>query len=203
MINNRNMQQSADSEAARQQAYYNAKANENPLSRSEVQYALGAYDRAAKQQIENARSVAAITGATPEFSTAVQKGIAEGRANMMGNVAARASQRADYYNQLGEQVRHQKTLDDQQRRYERNATYAALAGNASSAVGSIMDGYSAQKALAEAPQVGVTPAQQQEISQKLANIGQSVKNAKGLTATPPIQYQRARDHYTGFELLPI
>ena len=143
-INNRKIQQAADAEAARQKAYYDAKANENPLSRSEVQHVLGQYDRASQQQIENASNVAAITGATPEFTTAVQKGVAEGRANLMGNVAAGASRRADYYNMLGEQAQHQKALEDQQRRYERNQTYAALAANAASAVGSIMDGYSAQ-----------------------------------------------------------
>ena len=203
-VNNRKQQQAADAEAARQKAYYDAKANENPLSRSEVQHVLGQYDRAAQQQIENARGVAAITGATPEFAAAVQKGVAEGRANLMGNVAAGASKRADYYNMLGEQARHQKALEDQQRRYERNQTYAALAANAASAVGSIMDGYSAQKApAAKLPEAGVTPEQQQAINQKLASIGQSVKDAKGLTAVPPIQYQRVRDHYTGFELLPI
>lgn len=203
-VNNRRRQQEADAEAARQKAYYDAKANENPLSRSEVQHILGAYDRSAKQQIENARGVAAITGATPEFSAAVQKGVAEGRANLMGNVAAGASRRADYYNQLGEQAKHQKALEDQQRRYERNATYAALAGNATSAVGSIMDGYSIAKAAPAINAQQAAPAinaQQQAIDQKLANIAQSVKEAKGLTAVPPIQYQRARDHYTGLELL--
>ena len=159
-INNRKMQQSADAEAARQKAYYDAKANENPLSRSEVQHILGQYDRASQQQIENARNVAAITGATPEFTTAVQKGVAEGRANLMGNVAAGASRRADYYNMLGEQAKHQKALEDQQRRYERNQTYANLAANAASAVGSIMDGYSAQKSPAEqqAPKEDTSPA---------------------------------------------
>ncbi len=145
-INNRNIQQSSDAEAARQKAYYYAKANENPLSRSEVQHVLGQYDRAAQQQIENARGVSAIKGSTPEFAAAVQKGVAEGRANLMGNVAAGASARKDRYEQLGEMAQHQKALEDQKRRYERNQTYAALAANAASAVGSIMDGYSTQKA---------------------------------------------------------
>jgi hypothetical protein len=146
IFNNRRMQQEADAEAARQKAFYDAKANENPLSRSEVQHVLGQYDRSAQQQIENARSVAAIKGSTPEFTAAVQKGVAEGRANLMGQVAAGASQRADYYNMLGERARHQKAQEDMQRRMQRNSTYAALAGNAASAVGAIMDGYSAGKA---------------------------------------------------------
>lgn len=145
-VNNNRMQQASDAEAARRKAYYEAKANENPLSRSEVQHILGQYDRSAQQQIENARGVAAIKGATPEFAAAVQKSVAEGRANLMSNVAAGASARKDRYEQMGEMAQHQKALEDQQRRYERNQTYAALAANAASAVGSIMDGYSVKKA---------------------------------------------------------
>ena len=139
--NNRLMQQQADAEAARQKAYYEAKANENPLSRSENQHLLGQYDRDAQQQIENARGVAAITGATPEYGLAVQKGVAEGRANLMGQMAAGASARKDYFEQKGEETAHQKALDDQARRAERNQTYANLASNAASAAGSIIDAY--------------------------------------------------------------
>ena len=147
ITNNRRMQQEADAEAARRKAFYEAKANENPLSRSEVQHVLGQYDRSAQQQIETARSMAAIKGSTPEFTAAVQKGVAEGRANLNGQVAAGASRRADYYNMLGEQAQHQKAQEeDMQRRMQRNSTYAALAGNAASAVGAIMDWYSAGKA---------------------------------------------------------
>ena len=181
-INNRKMQQSADAEAARQKAYYDAKANENPLSRSEVQHVLGQYDRAAQQQIENARGVAAITGATPEFAAAVQKGVAEGRANLMGNVAAGASARKDRYEQLGEMAQHQKALDDQQRRYERNQTYAALAANAASAVGSIMDGYSAQKA----PAGGSVPSEPTTI-QEAPTTSEKIHNAPSRAA----QFQAA------------
>lgn len=206
VVNNRRAQQEADVEAARQNAFYQAKANENPLSRSEVKYILGQYDRSAKQQIENARGVAAIKGATPEFTAAIQKGVAEGRANLMGKASADASQRADYYTMMGENARHQKAQEDMKRRLARNSTYAALAGNAASAVGAIMDGYSA--GMPQAPKMTtsgtpVTPEQQHEINQKLASIGQSVRDAKGMTAVPPIQYQRVRDNYTGFELLPV
>lgn len=142
IINNKRMQAAADRDAALQQAYYTGKANENTLSRSEVQHMLGAYDRAAQQQLENARGVAAITGSTPEFASSVQKGIAEGRANMMSDITAGASERADHYNQLAESARHQKELDDQERRMARNQTYANLAANSASAVGAIMDAYS-------------------------------------------------------------
>jgi hypothetical protein len=205
-INNSKMQQSADAEAARQKAYYDAKANENPLSRSEVQHVLGQYDRAAQQQIENARGVAAITGATPEFAAAVQKGVAEGRANLMGNVAAGASARKDRYEQLGEMAQHQKALDDQQRLMARSTTHAALAANAASAVGSIMDGYSAQKAPAaaeiEVPQEGANPGSASKLKsatppptqsgspiphQNTVSITDAEKNA-GFTANPDGTY---------------
>lgn len=146
LLNNQKMQQAADKEAAREKAFYEAKANENPLSRSENQHILGQYDRAAQQQIENARGVAAITGATPEFSTAVQKAVAEGRADLMGQMGAGASARKDRYEIMGEQVRHRKEQEDQYRHMQRNSTFAALASNAASAVGAIMDGYSAKKA---------------------------------------------------------
>lgn len=135
-FNNKKAQQQADAEAARQQAFYQAKANENPLSRSENQHLLGQYDRQAQQQIENARGVAAITGATPEYGLAVQKAVANGRADLMGNMAAGASARADKYNQLGEEARHQKAMDDQARIAARNETFANLAANAANIVGS-------------------------------------------------------------------
>lgn len=135
-FNNQKAQQQADAEAARQQAYYQAKANENPLSRSENQHLLGQYDREAQQQIENARGVAAITGATPEYGLAVQKAVANGRADLMGNMSAGASERADKYNQLGEEARHQKAMDDQARIAARNETFANLAANAANIVGS-------------------------------------------------------------------
>lgn len=61
----------------------------------------------------------------------------------MGSMAAGASQRADYYEAKGEQARHQKAIDDQERRAARNQTYANLAANAASAAGAIMDSYNA------------------------------------------------------------
>lgn len=179
ITNNRRMQQEADAEAARRKAFYEAKANENPLSRSEVQHVLGQYDRSAQQQIENARSMAAIKGSTPEFAAAVQKGVAEGRANLMGQVAAGASRRADYYNMLGEQAQHQKAQEDMHRRMQRNSTYAALAGNAASAVGAIMDGYSAQQPSFDPNHKSIQEANAAvaQMNEKAANTGLQVKAA--------------------------
>lgn len=198
IINNRNIQKQADAEAARQQAHYAAKENENPLARSEVQHLLGQYDRASQQQIENAKGVAAITGATPEFTTAVQKGVAEGRANLMGDVAANASKRADYYNQLGEQAKHQKAMEDQERRLARNQTYAALAANAASAVGSIMDAYSVPQAKAPAASGHpVTSSEQRKINTSLAQVGNQIKQERGLLEAPGIDYETFRRRQIG------
>lgn len=140
-INNRQQQANADAEAARQQAYYNAEAAANPLSRAENQYLLGKYDREAKAAVDRARSVGKITGATPEYSLAVQKGIAEGRADLMGQMSAGASQRADRYKMAGEMAAHQKAVEDQQRLAARQQTYANLVQNASSAFGNMMAAY--------------------------------------------------------------
>ena len=139
--NNRKMQQAADAEAARQVASNEAKAYENPLARSENQQAMAQYDRTSKQQLENARGVATITGATPEYALGVQKGIADGRAELMGGIAASASAQKDKYLDAAEKAKEQKFEDDQARRAARNTTYANLAANAASAAGSIIDSY--------------------------------------------------------------
>ncbi len=192
-FNNKKAQKQADAEAARQQAYYQAKANENPLSRSENQHLLGQYDRAAQQQIENARGVAAITGATPEYGLAVQKAVANGRADLMGNMSAGASERADKYNQLGEEARHQKAIDDQERIAARNETFANLAANAANIVGSSLDSYIGSK---KAP----AAQEQQKINSSLAQIGDKVKLEKGLLTNPGIDYEALRKNQ--FQLLP-
>ena len=142
VFNNKRTQSAADAEAARQEAYYNAQAMQDPLTRSENARLLAQYDRKAQQQVDNAQGVAAITGATPEYTLAVQKAVADGRADLMGGMAAEASERRDKYEDKAEEARHQKVLDDQERRAARNQTYANLAANAASAAGSIIDSYS-------------------------------------------------------------
>lgn len=143
IINNRRSQQEADKEAARQEAFYRAEAAQNPLSRSDVQYVLGELDRRAQKATDTAKATAAITGATPEYTLAVQKQNAEARGNAMAQIASNASARADRYNLMAEYARHRKAQEDNQRRLARNQTYANLAANAASAVGSIMDAYGA------------------------------------------------------------
>lgn len=143
-INNRRMERERNAEYAREQAHYQAKANEDPLARSEVQAAVNQYDRDAEKQIENARNVATITGATPEYGLAVQKGVAQGKANLLSGVTAGASERKDRYEELAEQSRQNQYKENMQARQERNATYGALAANAANAFGSIVDSYQAQ-----------------------------------------------------------
>lgn len=135
--NNREAREAQQAESARRQAHYEAKANEDPLSRSENQHLLGQYDRDAQQQIENARSMAAIKGATPEYAAAVQKGVAESRANLMGQMSADASQRADKYEEMAEGARQEAAANEQAYHAQRNEQYANLAGNALSAFGSL------------------------------------------------------------------
>lgn len=149
--NNDEQQQMADAAAARQEAHYEAKAAENPLARSENQALLNQYDRAAKKQVETARNVAAITGATPEYSVAVQEGVAQGRADLMGQMSAGASRRADAYEQKAEAVRAGKEAADLERKAARQQTYANLISNAATAMGNIMDSYSAKAAPEQAP----------------------------------------------------
>lgn len=136
-INNKKAREAQQAESARREAHYEAKANENPLSRSENQHLLGQYDRNAQQQIENARSMAAITGATPEYEVAVQKGLAENRANLMGQMSAGASARADKYEEMAEGARQEAAANEQAYHAQRNEQYANLAGNALSAFGSL------------------------------------------------------------------
>ena len=136
-INNRRTQAVADAESARQQAYYQAKANENPLARSENQTLLRGYDRKAQQTAERARNTATILGQTPEQQLATQKQLIDGRADLMAGMSAGASARVERYNELAEKARHDKVLADQERRAARNQTYANLAANAASAAANI------------------------------------------------------------------
>ena len=142
-VSARKEKQAADAEAARQQAHYEAKANEDALSRSENRQLLSEYDRKAQKQVETAKNVAAITGATPEYGLAVQKAVAEGRADLMGDIAAGDSARKDKYEELAEGVRHDKAVADIQREAAKQESYANIVANSASAFGSMLGGYKA------------------------------------------------------------
>lgn len=140
-VNARKQEQAEKAEYARQIAAEEAKANEDILSRSENKQLLAEYDRKAKDQVETARNVAAITGATPEYSAAVQEAVAEGRADLMGNIAAGASERKDKSDAAIEKIRQNKAASDLARMEARNQSYANLIANSASAFGSLVGGY--------------------------------------------------------------
>ena len=141
VVNNKRVARKEDAEYARQQAEYAARENENPLSRSESRAALNAYDKSAEQQVETARNVSKITGATPEYSLGVQKAAQEGRGNVVSGIAEGASARADKARGAVEGARQEQAKAEVARMQARNETYATLAGNAANAFGSILDGY--------------------------------------------------------------
>lgn len=132
--NNKKMQQQADENAAREQSYLQAKANENPLANSANQQVIGQYDRDAQRQLQNARAVAKITGATNEYGNAVQKGIAEGKADLLSNISAHQAEHANQYEQKAFEARQAKAAADQERMNARNETFASLATNAANTV---------------------------------------------------------------------
>lgn len=135
--NNREAREAQQAESARRISHNEAKANENPLLSSMNQHLLGQYDRNAQQQIENARGMANVVGATSEYAAAVQKGVAEGRANLMGQMSAGASARADKFDEKAEEARQEAAANEQAYHAQRNEQYGNLAGNALSAFGSL------------------------------------------------------------------
>lgn len=186
-VNNRKIQSAADREAARQVAYNEAKAYEDPLSRSENQAAIRAYDRGSQAQLEQAQNVAAITGATPEYSLGVQKGISEGRADLMRGVAKNASADRDKYLSEADNVKHEKFKDDQKRKAERDTTYANLAANAANAFGGILDSYTANARTTSNAAMNAGNTDKEALSKKAAaSMAPTIASAKSKLGTPII-----------------
>lgn len=142
-VNNDKMEQERRAEAARREAHYEAQAAENPLSRADNQALLNQYDRSARQQVETARNVGKITGATPEYGVAVQGKVAEGRANLMGQMSANNQARVDASRERAERARQAEADASIAAKAARNQTYANLAANAANAAGAIADAYQA------------------------------------------------------------
>ena len=189
-VSSRKEKQAADAEAARQEAHYEAKANEDALSRSENRQLLSEYDRKAQKQVETAKNVAAITGATPEYGLAVQKAVAEGRADLMGNIAAGDSARKDKYEQLAEGVRHDKAVADIQREAAKQESYANIIANSASAFGSMLGGYK-KSTPTEKVAVDLGNGQTVQANPLEAGVLNTVVNArKNATAAPPAIQQQ-------------
>lgn len=156
-VNNKKRERQAQAESARRIAQAEALANEDPLARAGNQRLLAQYDREGKRQIENARNVSTITGATPEYAVAVQEGVAQGRADMMSNIAAEADARRDKYMDKAEEARRDAANAAEERALERNQTYANIAANAAQAAGSLMSGIGGGKKAPKAAGGGGTP----------------------------------------------
>ena len=87
--------------------------------------------------------------------------VTEGRAELMGGVAAKASERADKYNDAAEAVRENAEAAEQEYHQQRNEQYGNLAANAMTAFGSLIDAgggskLGARKALQVAQNSGKT-----------------------------------------------
>ena len=182
-VNNKKRERQAQAESARQIARAEALANEDPMLRGSNQKLMREYDRRAQEQVENARNVSAITGATPEYSVAVQEGVAQGRADMMSDIAAGADARRDKYLDQAEEARQSAAEAAEERALERNQTYANIAANAASAAGSLMQGIGSGKA-AEAPASEELQPFDSEKWQKQIQDNQKTLTAMGIY-TPP------------------
>lgn len=167
-VNARKQEQAEQAEYARQIAAEEAKANEDILSRSENKRLLAEYDRKAKDQVETARNVAAITGATPEYSAAVQEAVAEGRADLMGDMVAGASARKDKADAAIEQIRRNKSASDLARMEAKNQSYANLIANSASAFGSLVGGYKSKSGAETDTDVSNDPNEQNDKKNKTA-----------------------------------
>lgn len=146
--NNKKMEQEAEQEAQRQEAYYKMKANENPLYKSENQAALAQLRKNLKDQQDTAKSVAKITGATPEYALAQQQIAADAYGDTISNISSRASAQKDMYedkaNQTGTWLYGVKSDISKQR----NESYANLASNAAKAFSGLSASGSALSGLA-------------------------------------------------------
>lgn len=145
-VNNKKARQQQEAENARRIAAAEAKANEDPLSTAKSRQLLAQYDRDAKKQLENAQGVAAITGATPEYTLAIQDSIAQGRADVMSGIAVAGEERAERAEERAEEARQQAAENQLAMTRERNQTYANLAANAANAAGSMIGAVAPKKA---------------------------------------------------------
>jgi len=139
-LNNKKAEANSKAESARQVAYAEGKAAENPLATTAARAATSEYDRQAQRQVDIARNRGKIMGSTPEQDAAVQKAVAEGRADLLSGIAEQGTQRADKWSAVAEEARQQAAANDRALAEQRNATYAALAANAAQSLGSLYTG---------------------------------------------------------------
>ncbi len=143
--NNTAMEQNDRKEYARRRAAYLSQATSNPMYNPKTAEVVNEANRAFDQRQKTSHARNTVLGGTPERELAEQKQNTEAYADIIGNVAA------------GEQVARDKALEnlelneqkayeqENQRRIDRNATYANLAANAANALGNLSFGSDSNK----------------------------------------------------------
>lgn len=139
-INNRRTEAAEKAESARQRAYFEGRANENPMERSENAAILGTLDRRLHSQNETAAAKQKVLGGTPEMAVATQKANANAYADAVSNIAANASKNRDTALDNLEKSRENDAANRIARMDARNQTYANLAANAANAFSGLGNG---------------------------------------------------------------
>lgn len=134
-INNRRMESAQNSEAARQEAHYQAEKSRDPMMRADNAAIMGTLDRRLDKQNEVAAAKGRIMGSTPEVAVAQQKANAEAYANAASSIAANNQQRVDKAEEGLEKARENAAKNKLDQMAARNATYQALWENAANAAG--------------------------------------------------------------------
>ena len=132
-LNNRRTEQAEESESARQRAYFEGRANENPMERSDNAAILGTLDRKLRSQNETAAAKNKVLGGTPEMDVATKKATANAYADAVSSIAANASKNRDTAMDNLEKSRETDAENRIKRMDARNQTYANLAANAANA----------------------------------------------------------------------
>ena len=140
MINNKNMEAKEEAEAARKQAYYARRANEDAMTRSENANIIGTLDRKAKERADQSAAKNKIVGGTPEMEVADKKTTSKLYADAIGGIASAESARRDKMLDSLETSRDKAFENEMKRMERRNDTYAALAANAANAAKGMMGG---------------------------------------------------------------
>ena len=116
---------------ARQKAYYQLQANQDPTLRSDNANTLRLLSDKIEDQNKTNIARNKITGATQEMNVAQKQSNAKVMGNAVGSIASTASSRADHYNDLGAQAKMQESASLDALNANRSQQWANLASNAS------------------------------------------------------------------------
>lgn len=146
-VNNRKQRKLDKEQNARDIAFYESKANENPLASAATRKLIAENNRQNQKQIANARGVAAITGATPEYTLAVQNSIAQNNANVMGGIVAANEARQERNEERAHEARQDAIKAKKEAIAANNAAWANVMSNAAKAATSAIAGMTARQAV--------------------------------------------------------